>query len=152
MSKTKLLVLFLVAATFFASISSPAQSRDNEFLERPFIKIFTDKQRKDNEGLGNVSVQAQAYLEACCKTKEDIIEVLKSNGFKVFVKNYREGEIVDRGFDEEYFDTVITGHRISKFTLSHHWMSYIPAEYSISIYRNDEKTERVFARITRTMP
>jgi hypothetical protein len=107
-----------------------------------FLAIFEN-------GQGNVSGEAAAYIRECCVTSDAAKKLLEDSGFRVHAKQYAKNEIVRRSLGAtEHFDEVVFGVRGR--TWSRFWD--IVAAYEVTIYVQDDQIVRVSANIRRTMP
>lgn len=131
-----------------AKTSSSAESLPSTHKDK-FIDLFRNDFKSDHlaSGVEKRFSAAADYIERCCKHPDDIINLLKSNGFKVKTYNERPSEVTVKGRVIEY-DEIIGGTRSPG--LQRFWQ--ITTTYRADIYLKNNKVVFVSAVVDTALP
>jgi hypothetical protein len=153
MKKLAMLVIFTVALLPYPSIQfAMATEAKKAISEGNFIDLFI-------RGDYDVTGPATDYIKACCEDRDAAVQLLRNNGFKVFiVSDPIEVERINRIYDQTKrswpvedrieFDEFISGSRGPSA-----WRFWdILTSYKVSLFIENGKVYRVSAQVSRTFP
>lgn len=149
--RSKRILLVFLSILFFSGYAGAEVKIPPHLDNKELIDFFIEEGRIGPAAMDGV----EPYLIRCCKNAYEVIEILKDNGFKIFIDSDsdRIAEItktypnMPRSANGEPYTITIYAERgpsVKRF-----WD--IAAVYHIDIFIKGNKIERITARVVRTL-
>jgi len=163
--KFLVLIIFFVVAVVSSVLLYSASNVGDVMQKRNYaedlIQIFRDGQAVNNREVIILSESVGRIFLECCKNRDQGVELLKQAGFQVHVSEKTRLEITkynklyntDKEYDQFVFSTrpayLWQTSKIGQFL--RFILLFLPSkEYSVTLFINNGKIEKVFARADKT--